>query len=270
MSLLQKDVLLLIFRLLRVSERMRAGQVCRAWCAASRAAQFWNNAEWSFESYIWLPEDESDKSTGFERCRRLVPRFRTTDVPVLPAPNTGEITRTAKKLCCVGGGRSNTLHRFYEPNAPVEEYCARRDFQTCILSGVPLFVDDVLGYHNGAERMRVLHYPHADAVLMFFDNEWSWGCIRAEYIAELKEHASKAVIVLINAGYEVSIEDALTLARDLGARAYARVDWRTGKGVKELFQCVLQLMLMPLPQKGDDDKKKKKDGKKDHQQCSVQ
>jgi hypothetical protein len=63
-----------------------------------------------------------------------------------------------------------------------------------------------------------------------------------EYVAELAQHAANVPIVLVNAGYPITNETALSLCTALGARAYARVDVHSGDGVKELFQCVISIL----------------------------
>jgi hypothetical protein len=119
------------------------------------------------------------------------------------------------KIVCVGGGRSECLFRFREPSAELPSYVSPSDFAYFSLSGQCVGIDDVLGYHNGAEPMRyetlslvllaihlyrALHYTGAGVILLFFNSEWSHKVVRAEYVSELAQHAESVPKILVNAG----------------------------------------------------------------------
>lgn len=177
----KKDICLTILRFLDVGSLCAVAVTCKALLAASRVDALWpKEKEFAFRSYVWLASDDSTDSTGgYLRCKRLVSRFKDGGPPrLVPVVSDDVLTNTKSfHAAAVGMGRSEALWRLCFPDKPImHDYAPRADsnvrFNVC---GSLLTVDDVIGYHNGAEPMRRLHYIPSDCVFLFFKSTEAWS-----------------------------------------------------------------------------------------------
>ena len=137
---------------------------------------------------------------------------------------------------------------------------------------VPLVLWDTAG-HEEFNNLRRLQYPKADIfVIMYCINDKnSFYNITKTWINELAKYSDKPFMIVGNKSDLrtdeddcVSQEEALELAANLGASAYAECSAKTREGLEDLFETCVRVITHPKSLPKLKSKKKEKEG------CTVQ
>lgn len=170
----------------------RLGYCSRSlWDVIRQRDELWpRSACLSHPSYVYLVDkDDGEPDFGFETVSRLINRFRTSEECIVSDRVDRALSVDAvSRIALVGCGRSSVMARVTRPEEnqdPATCYSVGLGGLLCI-GDAAMWLDDVLGYHNGAERMRVLHYRNADLIMVFsHQSEWSIKLVLEDIVPQM-------------------------------------------------------------------------------------
>ncbi|KAL9651161.1 hypothetical protein ABK040_008233 [Willaertia magna] len=173
------------------------------------------------------------------------------------------------KTCMLISFASNTFPEDYVPTV-FDNYSANVLYKD---TTVALGLWDTAG-QDDYDRLRPLSYPDAQVFLVCFSvvNPTSLHNIKAKWVPEIRHHCPKVPLVVAGTKTDlrkdpdylerenikaVTKDEGIQIAKDVGACFYTECSAKTGEGLKDTFNFVIQCALDPnSTQNGKEEKKK--------------